>query len=295
MAKNGLETIVISGGEPLTHPDIYKMVKHACDNLVAVKLNTNGYLLSHFAHKFKEFKNLDVQVTLNSSTPEVHEKLSNANIEGLHETVVKNINISTKLGLKILLVMNIVPENVDDIENMCKLAKNLMCEEFMIGEIELTGRANHNLYVNTSSEKIQKIYEEMNKKYDMNFLKNIERKVFLDCLVRTNCGILSEFVGIDCDGDIRLCTFARDYLKANNIFKVNLDDYFKTLDKLNIADVGEPTKDFCFNCKHFKECSHCIYQGLLMRDTIGAECNWGKSKMVTDLVDGLKSLQIKEA
>jgi len=171
MTKNGLESIVISGGEPLTHPDIYKIVKHACDNLVAVKLNTNGYLLTHFIYQFKEFSNLDIQVTLNSSTPEIHEKLSNANIEGLHETVVKNINAATKHGLKILLVMNIVPENVDDIENMCKLAKNLMCEEFMIGEIELTGRANSDLYVNTSSERIQNIYEEMNKKYDMKFLK----------------------------------------------------------------------------------------------------------------------------
>jgi len=79
------------------------------------------------------------------------------------------------------------------------------------------------------------------------------------------------------------------------VFNVNLDEYFKALDELSITDVDEPGKEYCYGCRYIEECSHCIYQGLLMRDMIGRECEWGKSKMVTDLVDGLKSLQIKEA
>ncbi|MDR2545318.1 MAG: radical SAM protein [Methanobrevibacter sp.] len=291
LKKNGLETVVITGGEPLTHPEIFKIVKYACNNLVAVQLNTNGYLLPHFSKLFKDFKNLDIQITLNSSTPEIHEKLSNSNIEKLHEGVIKGINIATKLGLSVTLAMNIVPENIYDIENMANLAKKLKCKQFIVSEIEVAGRANIDLYVDTESDEIQKILKNLNEKYEKGFFKNIEDKKYIDCIVRTNCGILSEFLSISAEGNIQLCTFAKDYLRLNNIFELNIDEYFKILDQLNIMKVPEPTSDLCFGCKHYDSCSHCIYKGLLMKEQIGAKCKWGESEMVNELIKNLESIK----
>ncbi|MDR3292276.1 MAG: radical SAM protein [Methanobrevibacter sp.] len=291
LKERGLKYILLTGGEPLTHPDINKLVEFSCTNFAKVNLNTNGFLLNRHIEFFKKFSNLEVQVTLNSSEPDIHEKFCGVNIPGLHSTVVENIKLAIDNDIEINLAMNIIPENVDDILNTAYLSKELGCNTFRLSEIEVSGRATSDLFVDMSSKKIEKIYNKLSEELGIEYVLNLSERRAFECLDRANCGIMSSFVAISAEGNIRFCSFAQDYLNFNNIFNIDIDEYFKTIDTLQSHTIQEPVEELCTDCKFYDHCSHCIYKALKKYDEIGSECKWGESMIVNHFIEEIKNLQ----
>jgi MoaA/NifB/PqqE/SkfB family radical SAM enzyme len=72
---HGLSVIYLSGGEPLLHPDIFKMIDFTIDQFDRVSILTNGILVSQYIDRLKVYKDkLCVQVSLDGNR-KINEKI----------------------------------------------------------------------------------------------------------------------------------------------------------------------------------------------------------------------------
>lgn len=125
IVRNGVQAVVISGGEPLTHPDLLKIIKTLHNNSISVNLSTNGRdLLSKFPEYYKY---IDILALPIDGTQSVHDKIRGI---GNYETILKILNDvadknkQKKSNIKIKIETVILPDNSDEytlesIYNLC--------------------------------------------------------------------------------------------------------------------------------------------------------------------------------
>ena len=132
------------GGEPTLNRDLIKIVSYIHKKRMITSLTTNGWLLPSFAKPLFE-SGLDfISVSLDGPTAESHDK--NRGVPGSFKRLVKGIRILTELknrnrsifpNIKINTV--IIPENVDQLENIIVLAKNLGVDEMSFQNLSFYG------------------------------------------------------------------------------------------------------------------------------------------------------------
>lgn len=97
---NPLARIVITGGEPLTHPGIFQILDHLEERGMKFTLGTNAVLIDRpCAEKLKGYKNLSfVQTSLDGMTPEVHAitrgNTWHATMKGISHLIEQNVPFS---------------------------------------------------------------------------------------------------------------------------------------------------------------------------------------------------------
>ena len=110
LSEEGVATVLFAGGEPLLSPDFYKIAKYCYEKGIHIGIATNGTLISKkVARKLSEVVDY-VQVGIDGSTPEIHDRIRghgtfNAAMKGLRNLVEQKVVISigvcaNKLNLK---------------------------------------------------------------------------------------------------------------------------------------------------------------------------------------------------
>lgn len=103
-ADNWKRRLVISGGEPLTHPEIAQMLELACRNYKEVCLMTNGTLLAHESQWKKvmpgEFVP-EMAIPLYGASASMHDTLTRS--QGSFDAVVKALWLCVDKGAKVEL------------------------------------------------------------------------------------------------------------------------------------------------------------------------------------------------
>ena len=119
--NNGYDRIILSGGEPLLHPDIISMLIHLDAHNFRTQLVTNGYLLNeeHIC-LFLEKDSLTLQIDLDGIDSDTHDAVR---YKGSFEKNINTINLMSDKGYKNgVLRMTITKQNYLQVKDVFNYA-----------------------------------------------------------------------------------------------------------------------------------------------------------------------------
>ncbi len=146
-ADLGGEVLFLTGGEPLSHPDWFEILAHACSlsTLSEIILQTNGSMVTgEDVEKIKSLNSekLKIQVSLDGATPEVNDMIRG---KGNFEAAVKGIRLfaAAGMGKRIRIAFTEMRHNFDQIPKILELANDLGVGQFTAGTLVKGGRAKN--------------------------------------------------------------------------------------------------------------------------------------------------------
>jgi radical SAM protein with 4Fe4S-binding SPASM domain len=141
----GTESVCITGGEPLTHPDWFDIVAFSCRQagLKSVCLQTNATLLTEIevsALSSISFEGLSIQVSLEGATPLTHDRVRGP---GSFQRAFKALRLLVEAGLgkKTVVAFTEMEHNFADLPDLLKLVEELGIGRLVSGTIVQGGRA----------------------------------------------------------------------------------------------------------------------------------------------------------
>lgn len=116
----GFSPIKITGGEPLTRPDIHQIIS-ACKEIpkAIVNLGTNGLLLDEFAEKLSEAQLDSLNVGLNSLNRQRYKE--DTGVDGLSR-ILTGLKRARELKIPININFVLMKQNFSEIDDFIKLA-----------------------------------------------------------------------------------------------------------------------------------------------------------------------------
>ncbi|RMH17306.1 MAG: radical SAM protein [Acidobacteria bacterium] len=117
--------LILSGGEPLAHPDFLAIGRAARERGFVLRIKTNGHAFrGRLARRIKE--EIDpflVEVSLHGASPASHDRQTR--VAGSFERLLENLEGMVELGLRVRLVATLTRWNEDEVEGMFAVADRL--------------------------------------------------------------------------------------------------------------------------------------------------------------------------
>lgn len=196
----GIMDIVVSGGEPLMHKDIYKLLKGISKHNVT--LFTNASLINESNINIISNSCKEVQVSFEGISKACYEEVRGP----FYKKVINALELLKSKHMRIVLAITILPSTIEDISNnLIHFIQSLDYNNLEIrinDEIEMTGNALSMDFSNYD-KKIAKhvLIKQLNELIS----KGLANRVDKERNVRfTNCGIGTNIV-INSDGKIYPC------------------------------------------------------------------------------------------
>jgi radical SAM protein with 4Fe4S-binding SPASM domain len=141
-ADLGGTSATISGGEPLLHPDLRRILSRACETL-NVQLLTNGTLINEEWAAYLADLPLSIQVSLDGPTREIHEAIRG---RGTFDRTRRAIGRLQKAGLKdrLVLATTIIKANLSHLDEMMGFARAHQIPLIRFLPLRRTGSAERN-------------------------------------------------------------------------------------------------------------------------------------------------------
>jgi SynChlorMet cassette radical SAM/SPASM protein ScmF len=137
----GLETVKLTGGEPLLHPrlpQILEIIKTADLRLI---VETNGVLLTpKIARALAECRHPHVSVSLDGTEAETHEWVRG--VPGCYQAALQGIAHLVDAGIRPQIIFSMMRRNRDQIEGIIKLAQELGAKSLKFNIIQSSPRAD---------------------------------------------------------------------------------------------------------------------------------------------------------
>lgn len=135
----GLAGIKLTGGEPLLHPEIERILEAVQGEDVCLTLETNGVLCTEeIAKKIAKCKPIFISVSLDGTDAETHEWVRG--VKGCFEDGLKGIRNLVDAGLRPQLIMTLMARNKDQLESMVRLAERLGAGSVKFNILQPTAR-----------------------------------------------------------------------------------------------------------------------------------------------------------
>jgi len=136
----GLNSIKLTGGEPLLHPDFIKIVDLISEKKLALRIETNGVLVTEaIAQYLKKSTTLKhISISLDGATASTHDQFRG--VKGSYEKALQGIRYLVEAGFHPQVIMSLHTENVDEIESLIRLSESLGVGSIKFNLIQSTGR-----------------------------------------------------------------------------------------------------------------------------------------------------------
>ncbi len=270
----GLDSIKITGGEPLLHPDIYKIWKIHKEFGFSPWVETNGLLCDEkMANVIASFPNPFVSVSLDGSTPEIHDTIRG--LHGAYDRSIQGIKNLVERGVNTQIIFSIMRANIHQYEEIIAVAEDLGVNSLKFNIVQPTerGLALHESQRDVTLEEYVQIGENIE-----NHLHNLSKIsiiydhpiafVPLHRLAESStvgsCGI-RHILGVLADGSYALCGIGSS-MPEMNIGKAGVDKLeaiWRSNAVINTIRYDLP-KDFtgiCSRCLMKNDClGSCIAQ-----------------------------------
>lgn len=135
----GLTGVKLTGGEPLLHPQIHRILEVVQTENLSLNAETNGVLCTpELANKIAACKDPFVSVSLDGANAETHEWVRG--ITGCFDAALKGIRNLVKAGFRPQLIMTIMRHNKDQMEQIVSLAERLGAGSVKFNILQPTAR-----------------------------------------------------------------------------------------------------------------------------------------------------------
>ncbi|MBA3008627.1 MAG: radical SAM protein [Proteobacteria bacterium] len=139
--------LVLLGGEPTLHPDLYLVVREARRlGFRSITIDTNGYLFHNILDKITP-DDLDfLSFSLDGATPDTNDKIRG---KGSYDAVLSGIHRAKSKGFSCAMIYTVSDKNIHELARMPALVKGLGIDRFFIQVIGMRGESS------TSSDTLQ--------------------------------------------------------------------------------------------------------------------------------------------
>ncbi len=278
--KNGITTVQLTGGEPLTHPQIGYIISKLADENITVYITTSGTVYNddiiNIISKIK-LAGGGVQVSIDGL-----EQYHN-NIRGNNNAYSKSIEFLKKLVCNDIIcsvATCLINQSKADIISLSENLKNIGVNEHILSVLIDKGDAENNgldSYYNHTKTKM--LISELNsslktEKFRIReYTKSNEK----------NCGAGYNLLMIKANLDIIPCPMMNiklGNLKFNSLTNIcrNTTKHFKTM--------SSPNKDICLECEDVEKCGRCMSRALDKK----MKCNWYYSQQsyISNIYENIK-------
>jgi radical SAM protein with 4Fe4S-binding SPASM domain len=126
LAEAGGLEISFSGGEALLHPHLEDFVRHARKHQFAVRIKSNGMLLTpERAERLSEAGVYAIDISLYGADAQTHDAFTT--VKGSFDRTLRGIQAATASGVRVSLSFCLTQSNASQIERMVTMAKELGC------------------------------------------------------------------------------------------------------------------------------------------------------------------------
>ena len=135
----GLSGVKLTGGEPLIHPDIERILDHINETGLRLTIETNGVKCSpQIAEKIMKNPRPFVSVSLDAPDAETHEWVRG--VPGCFDAALEGVRNLVRAGLRPQIIMSVMRRNADRIEALVKLAEKEHAESVKFNLVTPTAR-----------------------------------------------------------------------------------------------------------------------------------------------------------
>lgn len=138
----GVPVLILSGGEPLLHPDIFNISRHAKDMGFYVALSSNGTKITQ--------DNIDEIVAMNYSyigvsldgIKQTHDNFRRK--QGSFDEALHGIELCLSKGIKVGIRFTLTQDNAHDFPALLQLMDDYNIDKFYLSHLNYGGRGNKN-------------------------------------------------------------------------------------------------------------------------------------------------------
>lgn len=271
MAELGVKRIQLTGGEPTMHPNFVDILNLCIENEIFVNVITNGFGISKSckdALKTLGPKYGVVQVSIDG-TREVHDKVRNK--KGSYDSAAKLISDLAECGVAVDVASTVWGQSYEDLEHVCRLAKDLGARSFRASPLFEAGRAvqGSNLIMQKDVSDFLNLLsgsyacESFNVgSFNENCLKESHRANI--------CGAGSRVIRITPSFAVKPCPLLDCVM--GNIGESGLIGLLKAKDR-EFDRLISPSSKICGQCDKGIECDGCFKRAMNISEEV-AECTW---------------------
>lgn len=252
LANAGIQEIRFTGGEPLVHKDIYKMIELATSLGIYTSIGTNGTLISaEVAKRLKEVGLKRAVVSLDG-TKEKHDNIRGT---GNYEKTMASIRYLQEQGIKIKVNSVIMRSNMEDVIRLAK-ELNRMKIDLLIRRFIESGRGE----VLENNVLSKEDYDYVRKELDSELKsapyirghyirlndESENTRIELPFKIKKGCKAGQRAIVITPNGDIHFCGFlaAQNFPPINNVRNIeDWDEFWNELQKQNGLNFLEENLD----------------------------------------------------
>jgi radical SAM protein with 4Fe4S-binding SPASM domain len=195
--------LILSGGEPLAHPDFVALGERARQLGFVIRIKSNGHALrGALAQRIKEVIDpFIVELSLHGASPETHDRQTR--VSGSFERLIHNVREMKGLGIRLKLKAVLTCWNEEEMEQMFELADEL--ETPIRFDPEVTPRDDGDastLSLAVSDKGLKRLYRlEVARAADVGLSPDEE----IPTPARKHCGAGSSAIAVDPFGNIYPC------------------------------------------------------------------------------------------
>jgi len=136
----GLSAVKLTGGEPLLHPRIKKILEIIRLNRLSLSIETNGILCTpEIAGMIRSAgENPFVSVSLDGADARTHEGIRG--VSGCFDSALEGIKNLVRVGIRPQIIMTLMRDNVDQMEAVVRLAESLGAGSVKFNILQPTAR-----------------------------------------------------------------------------------------------------------------------------------------------------------
>jgi len=279
----GLQSVKLTGGEPMLHPRFREIVSLINEESLRIIIETNGTLLdSSMAEFLKNTKHVSfISVSIDGADAGTHEYMRC--VTGSFESAVSGIRDLVEQGFHPQLICTLHKGNASQLEEVIELAENLGCGSIKFNHIQQIGRGESffdDQGLNVTE--VISLYRWLEKKvvrnsripirFDIPFAFATIRRLINDalgsCAVKNILGVLS-------GGELSLCGIGATVqeLVFGDIQKDSLSEVWYNSPGLRLLreQIPEQLEGICSECLHKDLClGGCVANNFHMQGKLNA-------------------------
>lgn len=250
---NGVLKVILTGGEPTLVPEFYQYVETLRKHNIWVEVTTNGTrLTADRVARLRDAGVNTVQLSINGSEPAVNDPLMGRSFA----RIVKSAELLRAQGLQVAFKVTVTRQNIRDVPNILRLARELDVRETTVDEVAPIGRGAANYrFLQPSREDVIWLREEIKRIYDRGEYE-AELESFTLGLEASETGPICALGDEDIYsgqifqyGDLYQCSMSSIWGEKNSVIEKGLAQAWQDLSGL-MDKYLEPTKlnGFCGSC-----------------------------------------------
>jgi len=271
----GVDSIQLSGGEPLLHPEFETILADAYRRFRRVSVSTNGTLLSPELVKRLSYTSdkITVQVSIDSAYEHQHDQIRKR--RGAFRASIAALGALAAHGFDTRVCISVFPDTTRQLQELVALLGRLGVRRISYVPVMPWGRGRHVAWPKESPDAIHRcLVDECRLQREHGSIIDLVTLNDLRSL-RPNCGAGTRLAAIDAKGDVLLCPTMRIVL--GSLQRESLAAVLASAVVRRLATLEAPGDSNCSGCPSLLYCMPCISRGLTKAASAKDRCAWSIS------------------